>query len=166
MVPSGAHQFDAKRQLTRDDIKVYNAMLIVSIKWSKTRQFGYLHGIPISAISKSCLCSVQAYKNMLSYIPATANDPAFCVKNAVRSSHLLLLSKTLRQLISLSERDEKLYSSHSQHKSGCSCAFKSNVKFELIQQHGDWLSDCYIILTYDFNQKLSVSRKNGLQNNQ
>ena len=110
-------------------------MLIVNIKWSKTKLFGYLHEIPISAISKSCLCPVQAYKNMLSCVPATANDPAFCVSN---KNHLLSFSKKLRQLISLSGRDEKLYSSHSLRRGGCSCAFKSNVKPELIQQHGDW----------------------------
>ena len=93
MVPNAAHQFDAKKQLTRGDIKVYYSMLIVNIKWSKTRLFGYLHEIPISAISKSCLCPVQAYKNMLSCVPATANDPAFCVSN---KNHLLSFSKKVR----------------------------------------------------------------------
>ena len=146
MVPNAAHQFDAKKQLTRGDIKVYNSMLIVTIKWSKTRQFGYSHEIPISAISKSCLCPVQAYKNMLSCVPATANDPAFCVSNK-KSRYVAVtyyqFQKKQRQLISLSGRDEKFYSSHSLRRGGCSCAFKSNVKSELIQQHGDWLSDCY-----------------------
>ena len=31
MVPNAAHQFDAKKQLTRGEIKVYNSMLIVNI---------------------------------------------------------------------------------------------------------------------------------------
>ena len=39
-------------------------------------------------------------------------------------------------------------------------AFKSKIKTELIQQHGDWVSDCYKdFLTNDFDQKLSVSKK-------
>ena len=40
--------------------------------------------------------------------------------------------------------------------------FCSNIsqKSELIQQHGDWVSDCYKeYLTYDFEQKLSVSKR-------
>ena len=43
---------------------------------------------------------------------------------------------------------------------GIQLASKSEVKTELIQQHGDWVSDCYKeFLTYDFKQKLSVSKK-------
>lgn len=83
---------------------------------------------------------------MLSCLPATANDPAFCESNK-KSRYVAVtcyqFQKKLRQLISLSGRDEMLYSSHSLRRGGCSCAFKSNVKSELIQLHGDWLSDCY-----------------------
>ena len=45
-------------------------------------------------------------------------------------------------------------------RGGIQLAFKAEVKTELIQQHGDWVSDCYKeYLTYDFEQKLSVSKK-------
>ena len=45
-------------------------------------------------------------------------------------------------------------------RGGLSLTFKSKVKTELIMQHGDWVSDCYKeYLTYDFEQKLSVSKK-------
>ena len=68
--------------------------------------------------------------------------------------------KKLRQLIIRSGRNASFYSSHSIRRGGASFAFKTNVASELIQQHGDLISDCYKeYLMYDFNQKLSVSRK-------
>ena len=68
--------------------------------------------------------------------------------------------KRLREHICLTGRDGNLFSSHSFRRGGCSWAFRSNVESELIQHHGDWLSSIYTeYLTYDFDQKLSVSRK-------
>ena len=59
---------------------------------------------------------------MLSCLPATANDPAFCESNK-KSRYVAVtcyqFQKKLRQLISLSGRDEMLYSSQSLRRGGC-----------------------------------------------
>ena len=66
----------------------------------------------------------------------------------------------LRELVVKTGRNANAFSSRSMRRGGISLAFKSKVKTELIQQHGDWVSDCYKeYLTYDFEQKLSVSKK-------
>ena len=72
----------------------------------------------------------------------------------------LFFQDRLRQLVTKTGRNANDFSSHSMRRGGINLAFKSKVKTELIQQHGDWVSDCYKeYLTYDFDQKLSVSKK-------
>lgn len=166
MMPNSVSEFDVKKQLTRGDISVRDNMLIIRIKWSKTRQFGHLRQIPISSIPNCCLCPVQAYGNMIRLVNATDNDPAFCYLNKKRQLVPIIYSqfqKQFRKFISCTGRDGQMFSSHSLRRGGCSWGFKSNVKSELLQHHGDWLSDAYKeYLTYDFDQKLSVSRKMSL----
>ena len=66
----------------------------------------------------------------------------------------------IRELNVKTGRNANALSSHSMRRCGISLAIKSKVKTELIQQHGDWISDCYKeYLTYDFEQKLSVLKK-------
>ena len=77
MVPIAANKFDAVKQLTRNDIIRGEDMRVVNIKWSKTRQFGHSNAIPITSIPYSVLCPVQAYKTMVSKVPASRSDPCF-----------------------------------------------------------------------------------------
>ena len=64
----------------------------------------------------------------------------------------------LRDLISCTGRDKRSFLATALERGGgCRRAFKSRVKSELIQFHGDWVSDWY--LSYDFHQKLSVLQK-------
>lgn len=163
MVPISVSTFDSRKQLTRGDLIVQNDVLLVNFKWSKTRQFGHSRQIPIVSIPKSCLCPVQAYKNVMKTVNCELSDSAFSYN--LNRSKLGIITYTqfqnkLRELISLTGRNSSLYSSHSFRRGGCSWAFKSNVESELIKYHGDWLSLVYTeYLTYDFNQKLSVSER-------
>ena len=40
MVPNSVEDFDPSIQLIRQDVKVFQDVLVVLIKWSKTNQFG------------------------------------------------------------------------------------------------------------------------------
>ena len=85
---------------------------------------------------------------MISKIAASDSDPAFCFHSSNKKKSLVpityaQLQAKFRDLISYTDRDENLFSSHSLRRGGCSWAFKSKVKSELIQHHGDWVSDCY-----------------------
>ena len=120
---------------------------------------------PVVAIPNCCLCPVTAFKAMIEMISARALDPAFCFHSLVKPKILVPITYAqfqdkFRNLIALTGRDASLFSTHSLRRGGCSFAFRSKVKSELIQYHGDWVSDCYKeYLTYDFHQKLSVSHK-------
>ena len=50
LLPNSVHSFDSSKQLIRHDIQVTDDMLIVNIKWSKTRQVGHSRQVPIVAI--------------------------------------------------------------------------------------------------------------------
>ena len=140
-------------------------ILIINIKCSKIRQIGHSSQVPLVAMPNYCLCPMTAYKNMISKIAARDSDPAFCFHSSNKKKSLVPITYAqfqakFRDLISCTGRDENLFSSYSLRRRGCSWAFKSEVKSELMQHHGDWVSECYKeYLTYDFPQKLSVSNK-------
>ena len=78
MVPNSVEDFDPSKQLIRQDVKVFQDVLVVLIKWSKTNQFGSrLLQVPLVAIPESVLCPVLAFKNMIRDTPAWVHDPAF-----------------------------------------------------------------------------------------
>ena len=53
---------------------------MITIKWSKTIQFGERHLIiPIVAIPGSSLCPVKAYLNMVKLVPAVNDAPAYSI---------------------------------------------------------------------------------------
>ena len=170
IVPYSLADISSEKQLIRQDVQVFHHSLVVRIKWAKTNQFGSrLLKIPLTAISGSVLCPVSAYTNMISLCPVKDMDPAFCINNSNKMIVPLLyarLQHRLKSLIAKTGRDPNLFRSHSFRSvcvcvwggGGCSRAFKSGVPANLIQHHGDWLSDCYKnYLAFDFQTKLSVS---------
>lgn len=161
MLANKVSEFDPQKHLTRKDVSVYDDMLIVHFKWSKTRQFGHSRNIPILNIPGSPLCPVKAYSQMSDLIKLDNNKSAFCYLdsnlNAIPLTYYKF-QKKLRCVIDQTGRDGSLFSSHSCRRGACSFAFKSNVRSELIKYHGDWLSPAYLeYLSYDFDQLLSVS---------
>ena len=120
---------------------MHDSFLLIHFKWSKTRQHGHSRKIPLAAISGSCLCPVSAYRNLLQEVKST-DDPAFSYfgkKSKLLSITYSQLQNKLRELVNLTGRNGSLYSSHDLRRGGCSFVYKSNVKSELIQYHGDWL---------------------------
>ena len=114
-------------------------------------------------IPGSDLCPVKADKNMSKLMPASGHQPAFLINTGKGRIKPLIygpLQEKIEGLISKTGRDSSLYSTHSLGKGGCSWAFTAGVPTNLIQHHGDWLSDCYKnYLTFDFHEKLLVSER-------
>ena len=164
MVPVSVKDFDPDKQLLRQDIIVFKGCLVVLIKWSKTNQFGSrLLKVPLVTIPGSDLCPVKAYRNMTMFTPASNHHPVFLIKSDKGKFNPLTygqLQEKVKWLVAKTGRDPNLYSTHSLRRGGYSWAFKSGVPTNLIQHHGDWLSDCYKnYLTFDFQEKLSVSER-------
>ena len=98
---------------------------------------------------------------MIRLTSASAADPAFAVKSSTGKLMPLLyrqLQEKIKVLIIETGRDPALYASHSFRRGGCTWAFKAGVPTNLIQHHGDWLSDCYKkYLAFGFHERLLIS---------
>ena len=80
LVPMSKCDFDPSKILLRKNIFVGQDVIIVLIKYTKTIQFRERQlRIPVLSIPGSPLCPFIAYKDMCKLIPASGNNPAFCL---------------------------------------------------------------------------------------
>ena len=101
---------------------------------------------------------------MIRIVDAGPLDPLFCIYSASKRRVIPItypvFQGRLRDLVAKTGRNAASFSSYYMRRGEIQLAFKSEVKTELIQQHGDLISDCYKeYLTYDFEHALSVSKK-------
>lgn len=161
LVPNGIKDFDPKKHLTRQDIKIQNNALLITLKWSKTIQFGErLLQIILVAIPDHPLCPVSAYKNMCTLVKCNPMSPAFCrfKKGKVIPIIYSEFQKSIKIYLNMIGEKADLYSSHSFRRGGASFAFKAGVPSELIQLQGDWSSDAYkLYLQYSDEDKTRVT---------
>jgi hypothetical protein len=151
---------ETEKQLRRSDVVIGERQLLVSIRWSKTIQFGdRILTLPLLAIPGSPLCPIQAYNNMLDLVPAPAESFAFVLpskKGLIPVSYSGLQS-SLKKVLQTLGLDPQAYASHSFRRGGATWAFKAKVPANLIQFHGDWKSDAYKrYLRFDLQDKVSV----------
>lgn len=150
-------------QLLRSDIKQGSAGLLVTFRWTKTIQFGErVLQSPLVEIPGCVLCPLQAYRNMISLVPARRSDNAFVFpsKSKAKPVTYQFMQKFLKVVISNLGLDSSKYSSHSFRRGGATWAFKSQVPTRLIQVQGDWASQCYMrYLDLSLEQRLLVSKQ-------
>lgn len=145
LVPDTVKKFNPKKQLVRSDIQVDEDVLLVTLAWSKTNQFGLReHIVPLVAIHGSLLCPVKAVSSLLAMTPGSGNDPLFQVKCKGRWLPITYpkLQLRLKSWIQLTGRSSDGYSSHSLRRGGASYASRAGVSKEMIKLIGDWKSEC------------------------
>ena len=159
LVPDTPNYKD-KKFLLRQNVKQIDKILIVSINWSKTIQFGQrILEIPLVRIPGSVFCPVRAYQNMCKKVKASRVDPLFSLPKG-KCIIYAEYQKKIRELVREIGLDPESFSSHSFRGGGSSYAFRSNVPTELIKSHGDWRSDCYQqYLSFSLDDKLLVAKK-------
>lgn len=160
LVPTTLQDLKNKKFLLRKDVSSSVGCLIVSMKWSKTIQFGErVLQTPLIAIPDSVLCPVVAYNRMCDSVKAEPDDPLFILPGKSYISYQKFQNK-IRNLISLMKLDSNNFSTHSFRRGGATYAFKANVPAELIQYQGDWASDAYKkYLSFSMEDKLLVAHR-------
>ena len=162
LLPSSSTKFERNQQLTRSDVRVAQDSVVVSLKWSKTRQcFDRIHQVPLSAQPGSPLCPKQALLQMVRLSKSGPNDHLFSYSSP---QGLGLMSqsefvKFFRNKLSLACYDPQVYSGHSFRRGGATWAFLSGVPSESIKNHGDWRSDAYqVYLDPSLSQRLCITK--------
>ena len=160
LVPDSTKDIKNNKILLRRDVQIFDDILIVTMKWSKTIQFGQrVLKTPLIEIPHSVLCPVSAFKQMCKSVKAKDSDPLFSLPSGKCIIYSLFQTK-LRQLIEKIGLNAAEFSSHSFRRGGASYAFKSKVPADLIKIQGDWKSDCYQqYLSFSLEDKLLVAAK-------
>jgi hypothetical protein len=145
--------------LTRADIKSDGDKLLVSLRYSKTRQFNdSLILFPIPKCSDSRFCAFTAWKDLLMCCPLPDTSPAFSWSSD-KFYYYNLFSQDI-QATAISAGIGKRLRPHSLRRGGASTALKLGISPVLIKLQGDWNSDAWLrYLEVDMCQRLTVSSR-------
>ena len=160
LVPTVKKDLEKKFFLCHKDVKIMPKMLIITMGWSKTIQFGErVLQTPLVEIPGSILCPVAAYKNMCSKIKVKQDEPLF--KLSVNKCVFYRdFQKKSKEVISKIGLDPNKFTSHGFRRGAANFAFMSNVPADLIQLQGDWKSDAYKrYLSLTIQDKMMVAQK-------
>lgn len=143
LVPNSEKDITSGKFLLRKDVVLKKGILIVSMAWSKTNQFGQkVLKIPLLPIPDSILCPITAYLNMCKAIRADCDAPLFSLPKGKCITYFVFQTQ-LRYLINKIGLNPTEFSTHSFRRGGTTFAFQSGVPTALIKAHGDWKSDCF-----------------------
>ena len=138
-------------------------MLLVTLKWSKTLQFGERkHVVPLVSIPGSELCPVSAFKLLCERVPGNPRDPLARVKKGKKWGPLpyRTFQNRIRTLIMQTGRNGQAYSTHSLRRGGASYLSAAGVSREMIKLTGDWKSDAVDhYIQFPLEAKVTVSQK-------
>ena len=117
-VPSSKKDLKDKKFMLRKDIQIGEDVLIVSMRWSKTIQFGErVLKTPLVTIPDSVLCPVKAFKIMCSKVKAKPEDPLFTLPEKKCITYQSF-QKKLRELVQKIGLEPESFSSHSCRRGG------------------------------------------------
>lgn len=162
-VPESIAKFDPKKQLVHADVQIQDGILLITLKWSKTNQFGNRHHVvPVLAMPGSKICPVQAYMNMCRLVPGSGNDPLFRIPQGQGLVPLTypVWERKLKELVAAIGHEPSAYSTHSCRRGGATYMSSVGVSKEYIMLVGDWKSDAvdqYIHM--DMNAKVQALQK-------
>ena len=136
---------DSPVTLLRSDICMTSWGMMVSIRGSKTIQYGdRVLKIPIARLSDQTLCAVYWTARHFKEIPAPPSSPAFlrAPGAALEYETYMDILKYVAEEAGLNPRD---YSSHSLRRGGTSYLRSVGASIEELKVRGDWKSDAVML---------------------
>ena len=128
--------FDINKLLCREDISFHNNGVWVTLRWSKTNQFGKHLNFSLPYIPGSVLCPTTALQKMWGLRPASTG-PCFRRVDGAPVTYYQFQVK-LRSCLKKKGYPEHLFSSHSFCRGGTTFAFLCGVPTELIKLLRGW----------------------------
>jgi hypothetical protein len=146
-----AEAYNYQRHLARGDVQVGPTQLRLTLRHSKTNQFGAREHVALALAIPGCLLDPhRAVVQAFAVCPrATASDPAFAVPSAAGGrptplTHHMFMSMLRKCLLEIGV-DASLYSGHSFRRGGATFAFRLGIHPLDIKRMGDWSSDAYML---------------------
>ena len=130
IIPFSITKFDKTKHLCRKDFVLHNNCLLVTIKYSKTIQFGErLVTLPLLPLHGSCLSPIQNYLRLCKLIP-TKPEAHFTYSNGSDINTVTFSSFTsvLYDTLQKAGIDTNNYSGHRFRRGGATWAFKAHVR--------------------------------------
>ena len=137
-----ATQFNPARHLSMYDVTVSNSALNLTIKASKTDQFGKSVTRTIPA-TRTSTCPVKAMQQYLQLRKCRGYGPLF-MWHSGRYLTREALSHTLKELVEVAGWNSSSFSSHSFRIGAATTAAATGLPDWLIQSLGRWKSDSYL----------------------
>ncbi len=166
-VPDAIQKFDKTKQLIHQDVTMGSKALLVSLKLSKTLQFGgRRHMVPLLSNPGSQLCPVKAYQAMCRVVPSRSQDLLF--QNWSNKGWVPLTyaqyQRQLKNIVTAIGSECTTYSTHSLHRGGTTYIPEIGVSREIIMLVGDWKSDAvdqylHIDLPLKVQQQVKLNSK-------
>ena len=160
LVPGSKSKYDKFKQLSRDDIKFENDIVLIYYKWSKTNQnCNRVAWIPICRV-KDERFDVKIYlKLLLDVVKAPKEAPLFSFrKNKFHTRNTLV--KLLDMCVFDSGLNIGNYSWHSFRRGSAVFAFELGIADTAVQRLGNWSSMAFKhYLEFAFLKKVSVAKK-------
>ena len=148
IVALSTHGFDMNKQLTRKDFKVADDIILVHIKWSKTRQlFAKRLLVPLLPVLHSDISPIRWLHLMWGMMSGQPQQPAFMLWDETHGRIPLTYRKFTIALHDWTSRlglNPKRFTGHCLRRGGCTWAFDINLPGKAIQLLGDWVSDAYL----------------------
>ena len=159
VVPQTVNSFDPQRHLTRQDVTMSGAKMIVVIKAAKNLQrFDQRRTATIYKAHDSSMCLLTAVRAVLRESPtADPLQPMFVFKGSQRPiTASYVRAQWNAATKSLNLQDEQ-YTLHSLRKSAMSAAYDSGLTERHVQHYGRWASSAYRAYIHQ-SEDNSVSR--------
>ena len=158
LVPASQAVFDPMKQLTRDDIRFSDGLVLVFFKWAKTNQnSSKVSWIPICPVQDTRFNISVQLKKLFEVAKARNSDPVFTFDKSkfhTRNSLVKLLNKCVKEA-GLVPAD---YSWHSFRRGAAVFAFELGLADSAVQLLGDWSSSAYKnYLEFSFLKKVSIA---------
>ncbi len=145
LVPKTKGSWKPGCHLARRDVTFVNRGALLSIRNTKTHQFGNVpFVVPVPVIPNIAFCPVSCLKTLFAAYIAPPDVPLFSYAPGkwITYSDLRLFIKELVALIGL---DPDAFACHSLRSGGATFASESGCLGSLIKDHGLWLSDAYLL---------------------
>ena len=143
LFPDSPSLFDNKKQFLRSDFTGRaDETVEVNVKYSKTNQFHKRNFVLRLFHCDHKLDATRAIHNAFKRCPLPPHAPAFMASESVVMTGKDF-NRRLKEAVAATGADASNISSHSLRRGGACWALQCGFPGEIVQQLGDWQSDCY-----------------------